>query len=69
MGSDGRMLVHPIYLIIGLISIAVLFWLITRSNRNFGNARRWKDLARENYHLRHVVAELSMERHDPSRRR
>jgi hypothetical protein len=58
----------PIYWISGLAVICVLRWLLKRNNRNFRDARNSKELARENQRLRHVVAELSMDKHDPGYR-
>lgn len=64
----GSIDMSPIYWISGLVAICVLRWLLRRNNRNFREARNSKDLARENQRLRHVVAELTMDKHDPEYR-
>jgi hypothetical protein len=54
-----------IYWIIGIALIGVFFWLAVRSNGKRARSRQHsdteQDLARENYRLRHVLAEMSME--------
>ncbi len=58
----------PVYWIIGLIVIAALFWLASRANGHRGGHARQgdsaRDLAQENYRLRHVLAQLAVENHD-----
>jgi len=57
-----------IYWITGAMAFVVLRWFLKRNNRNFRSVRNSRGLARENQHLRHVVAELSMDKHDPGYR-
>ena len=49
-------------LAIGLILIGLSLWLFGHY-RNIEHARQLKKLAKENYRLRHVVAELTLENH------
>ena len=53
------------YLTIGFIAVVLLGWIVSRSNGKRGRVQRAADLARENYHLRHVVTELSMDKYEP----
>ena len=53
------------YWTIGFLAIVLLCWVVGRSDRNRGQARRPKDLARENYRLRHVITELAMDKYEP----
>ncbi len=57
----------PIFWIIGLAVLGVLFWRAVRGNGNHDKQRRKAesaaDLARENYRLRHVLAQLTLENH------
>lgn len=57
------------YWIGGFIAVWLLIYLVHRCNGNRGHSRLSKELARENSHLRHVVAELSMEKHWPPEHR
>jgi hypothetical protein len=59
----------PIYWVIGFTAILVLYWLVAKSNGKHVRTRHSTEVARENDHLRHVIAELSMEKHFPSERR
>jgi hypothetical protein len=63
--SIGRTVMASTYWTIGFIAIVLLCWVVGRSNRKRGQARRPKDLARENYHLRHVITELAMDKYEP----
>jgi uncharacterized membrane protein len=56
--------VAPIYWILGLTIIAVMLWFAIRSNRRHSHAARAREVAREIDHLRHVIVELALERHD-----
>jgi hypothetical protein len=55
----------PTYWIAGFALIGMFFWLAKRSNGKRARKQRHTDaereLARENYRLRHVLAEMSME--------
>jgi len=57
----------PILWIIGFLMIGVLMWRASRGNARHGRQRRIaasaSELARENYRLRHVLAQLSVENH------
>ncbi len=57
----------PIFWIIGFLILGVLFWRAARGNGNHARQRQKAasaaDLARENYRLRHVLAQLSVENH------
>ncbi len=57
----------PIDWIIGFAVICLLFWYANRSNRKRGAVKRRAsvqiDLERENYRLRHVLAQMSVENH------
>ncbi len=57
----------PIYWIVGLIVVCALFWQAQKGNRRHSSRQRHAEsaanLERENYRLRHVLAELSMENH------
>ena len=55
------------YLTIGFIAIVLLGWIVSRSNGKRRRAKRPEDLAQENYHLRHVVTELAMDKYEPKR--
>jgi len=47
-------------LVIGFFVAGVLLW---STNRSRAHSRRANELAKENYRLRYVVAELSMDKH------
>ena len=56
----------PIYWIIGLIAFGILFWRTLKSNGMRGKTKTGRhvettELARENYRLRHVLAQMSVE--------
>jgi len=57
----------PIFWIIGFLVIALLMWRVNKGNVSHGKRRRdaasTSELARENYRLRHVLAQLSVENH------
>ncbi|MEI9992786.1 MAG: hypothetical protein WDM86_22480 [Rhizomicrobium sp.] len=57
----------PIFWIIGFLAIGLLMWRASRGNASHGRRRRVaesaSELARENYRLRHVLAQLSVENH------
>lgn len=55
------------YVAIGFIVIVFLGWIVNRSNNKRGRAQRPADLARENFHLRHVVTQLAMDKYEPKR--
>jgi hypothetical protein len=59
----------PIYWVIGVTAILMLYWLVAKSNRKLAHTRDSIEITRENDHLRHVIAELSMEKHFLSERR
>ncbi len=58
----------PFYWIIGLFAIATLIWLANRANGRHGSrkhrGRADRDMADENYRLRHVLAQLAVENHE-----
>lgn len=54
----------PIYWIVGLVLFSFLFWQVLKNNGKRGKPRRRAHaakLAQENYRLRHVLAQLSVE--------
>ena len=55
----------PIFWIIGIAVIGILFWRASRGNgkrtKSQQRAVTQRELARENYRLRHVLAEISVE--------
>ena len=57
----------PIYWIIALAVIGMLFWRAVRSNRKRAKKQQHavavSELSKENYRLRHVLAQVSMENH------
>jgi len=58
----------PFYWIVGLLVIATLFWFAHKSNGRYGGLKRRagaaRELADENYRLRHVLAQLAVENHE-----
>ena len=54
----------PIYWILALTAVAVMLWFTVRNNRKREHTERSQDLAREINHLRHVVVELALEKHN-----
>jgi len=59
----------PMYWVIGIAAIIMLSWLVAKSNGKSARTRHSTEVSRENDHLRHVIAELSMEKHFLSDRR
>ena len=59
----------PMYWVIGIAAIIMLSWLVAKSNGKHIHNRHTTEITRENDHLRHVIAELSMEKHFLSDRR
>jgi hypothetical protein len=59
----------PIYWVIGIAAIIMLSWLVAKSNGKHIRNRHSTEITRENDHLRHVIAGLSMEKHFPSEHR
>jgi len=57
----------PIFWIVGLLVLGVLFWRTMRGNVRHDSRRRdaaaTADLEQENLRLRHVLAQLSVENH------
>jgi hypothetical protein len=57
----------PIYWIIAFAAIGILFWRAVRSNRKRAKKQQQavtvSELSNENYRLRHVLAQVSMENH------
>ncbi|MEI9993823.1 MAG: hypothetical protein WDM91_04455 [Rhizomicrobium sp.] len=57
----------PLYWIVGLIAIVVLFWQAKKGNGTHARRQKHADsaatLERENLRLRHVLAELTVENH------
>ncbi len=58
----------PIYWIVGLVVITLLFWWASRGNgRHLGHKRRLgaaTELVQENHRLRHVLAQMAVENHE-----
>ena len=55
----------PYYVILGFIVVGLLFWLTRRFSCHHGKPSL---LEQENNHLRHVITEMSLEKHRPSLR-
>jgi hypothetical protein len=53
-----------LYWILALTTVAVMLWFTIRSNRRRGHSAQARAVAREINHLRHVIVELAMERHE-----
>lgn len=57
----------PIYLIIGIVVVGVLFWQTLRANKKRAKVRSLAnataELIQENRRLRHVLAEMSLDNH------